>query len=174
MVVFFRLMSQLILRLTLIRTFVGGSLRGAQHFLIARAVSGVGRCREGGFRYRLGRSNHPRIGLRLEFLGDELVSKWVITYLYMGYIGDNPFTDHLRTSWDIQVRLRVGGWYVLLLMVLKSGYCNRLRERPLLKGKPGLFVLVGFCHEYLEPQPGTESMNCWLVKLFRVLDWCNF
>ena len=100
--------------------------------------------------------------------------KGVITYLHMGYIGDNPFTDHLLTFWDIQVRLRVGGWYVLLLMVLKSGYCNRLRERPLLKGKPGLFVLGGFCHEYLETQPGTESMNCWLVKLFRVLDWWNF
>ena len=72
------------------------------------------------------------------------------------------------------MRLRVGGWYVLLVTVLKSGYCSRLRERPLLKGKPGLFFLVGFCHEYLETQPGTESMNCWLVKLFRVLDWCNF
>ena len=32
-----------------------------------------------------------------------MVSKWVKTYIYMGYIlGYNPFANHLLTSWDIQ------------------------------------------------------------------------
>ena len=32
-----------------------------------------------------------------------MVSKWVLTYLYGVYWGYNPFTNHLLTSWDIQV-----------------------------------------------------------------------
>ena len=32
-----------------------------------------------------------------------MVSKWVITYLYINGVdwGYNPFTNHLLTSWDI-------------------------------------------------------------------------
>ena len=34
------------------------------------------------------------------------VSKWVIPHLEVGY---NPFTNHLLTSWDIQVGRRLDG-----------------------------------------------------------------
>ena len=66
-----------------------------------------------------------------------MVSKWVITYLlnriYWGY---NPLTNHLLTSWDIQVGSHLG----LLILLIKGLWSppSSLNKAGYFRGEVGI------------------------------------
>ena len=76
------------------------------------------------------------------------VSKWVMTYLYMGYnivyYGYNPLTSHLLTSWDIQVggslvfsffpRQRWRTWRMIDFLFQRHSRCGRWAKSLLFLG----------------------------------------